>query len=82
MQSLRMLAAGVLATGGLLAGAAPADAACYGTQRTVYTCPRWVAVYSDCIYTGSGPCTPVTFWGTTCFDTTVFGGAPLAVGVC
>lgn len=41
--------------------AAPAQAACFGSDNTVILCvdPTGGTLYEDCIYTGGSQCTPV-----------------------
>ena len=67
----RTLAAVALAAAALSTGAGAAQAACAGTERTVIVCAQLNkgfipdvdptgSSYDDCIYLGSGPCTPVS----------------------
>jgi hypothetical protein len=57
---------GLLATAlvvGNLALAAPAQAACVGTQNTAGVCAEMGELYRDCVYTGGSQCTTVVVPG-------------------
>ncbi len=61
-----LLVVAAVAAAGVAAGAAPASAGCYGTANTVVVCSTLNAkgtLYEDCVYTGSGACTPVSVPG-------------------
>ena len=63
---LRRAAVGALLAGTAVTGAGTASAACVGTQQTATACTANRVVYSDCVYTGSGTCTPVSVVGPVC----------------
>ena len=69
MRSVRLLGAVALGASAFLAGGA--NAACYGTANTATACYANRPVYSDCVYTGTGPCQPVTVNGPTCIYGTI-----------
>lgn len=64
------------AVGAALLGAAPASAACVGTQNIGVVCSTVNVrgtLYEDCVYVGSPPCTPVSVPGP---DGCITGGGP------
>jgi hypothetical protein len=54
------------------AGTASATPTCVGTQNQGVICNDRRVVYSDCVYVGSPPCTPVSVSGPVC----IYGGGP------
>lgn len=63
----KILLGGAVAASALLGPAGPASAGCYGTANLAVLCatvsPLGGTYYEDCVYTGSGTCTPVSVPG-------------------
>jgi hypothetical protein len=79
---IRGLAATALGVSAVLAGTGTASAACYGTQNTVTVCTADAVVYQDCVYTGTGPCKPVSLVGPVCVYGTVLRDAYYTTTFC
>lgn len=66
-RSLLLLAAGLAAVvpAGAASAAPPSTWFCAGTASTAVFCvdPIGGVLYTDCVYLGSGPCTPVSVPG-------------------
>lgn len=63
---MKIVLLAVAALAGALFVAAPASADCYGTQNVGVVCSTvnlGGTLYEDCVYLGSGPCTPVSVPG-------------------
>ena len=63
---MKIVLVAAVALAGAFSTAAPASAACYGTQNVGVVCSTVNVkgtLYEDCVYVGSPPCTPVEIHG-------------------